>query len=313
VTHVRGEGRTLITAVREAVSLARTSGARLQISHVKVYGRENWWKFDRLEALLHEARATGIDVAADRYPYLASQTSLATCFPGWLLAGGKRKAQARLAHPPTRRRLMMEARRLNRRPDRWHGVVIALAGGSAKEFEGLSVQRVAERMGVEPVEAACEILARSGLDVSAVFFDMNESHLERIYRWPFVFVGSDSAARSLRGPTARGRPHPRTFGTFGRFVSEYVLRKGLMTLPDGIARLTSLPAERFGLKDRGVLRPGAFADVAVFDPERYRDHATYEDPFQLTAGVRHLLVNGRPVLRDGRETRSRPGRVLVAS
>jgi len=310
VTHIRGEGRPLLGAIREAIRIARSAAVRLQVSHVKVFGPENWWKFDRLEKILMEARAGGVDLAADRYPYVASSTGLSSVFPAWLMVGGRERALKRLRDPRTRRRLKMEALRLNRRADSWDAVVVASARGAAREFEGLSVAAVAERLNVEPVEAACEILAMSDLDTSAIFFDMSDEHLERIYRWPFVFVGSDSASRSLAGPTAVGRPHPRTFGTFGRFLSEYVMRRRLMPLAEGIARITSLPAQRFGLKDRGLLRPGAYADVTVFVPDEYRDRATYEKPFNLTAGVRHLIVNGQLVIRDGRRTRRLPGRML---
>jgi N-acyl-D-amino-acid deacylase len=141
---------------------------------------------------------------------------------------------------------------------------------------------------------------------------MREENLERILTWPFVFLGSDTSSRSLTGPTAEGKPHPRTFGTFARFLGEYALRRKLLPLPEAVARLTSLPAERFHLKDRGILRKGACADIVAFDPRTIRDTATYEKPFSLSQGVRYLLVNGKPVLVDGRQTGARPGRVLRA-
>ena len=174
----------------------------------------------------------------------------------------------------------------------------------------MTVQEAAERLKLDPLDTVCEILRRARSRVSAVFFHMCEENLLRIYSWPFVCVGSDSSARSLTGPMAQGKPHPRTFGAFGRFFGEYVFRKKIMPLAEAIARVTSFPAERFGLRDRGVLRRGAFADIVVFDAKRYRDTATYDDPFSLTAGVRHLLINGTPVLRDNHETGTRPGRVL---
>ena len=163
-----------------------------------------------------------------------------------------------------------------------------------------------------PAKAVVELLIQTGLDVSAIFFDMSEKNLERILSWPFVSIGSDSSARALKGPTAEGKPHPRTFGTFARFISEYVLRRNVAPLPDAIARITSRAAERFGLRGRGVLREGAYADIVAFDKDNLRDRATYAEPYQLSTGVRHLIVNGRPVLEDGLRTAALPGRVLRA-
>ena len=195
---------------------------------------------------------------------------------------------------------------------RWDEIVISVTTESTREFEGLTVAEAARRMGLEPCEAVFELLLRTKMAVSAIFFGMSEDNLRRILKWPFVFMGSDSSSRSLTGPTAEGKPHPRTFGTMARFLSEYALRLKLMPLPEAIARITSLPAERFHLADRGILREGAYADIAVFDARTLRDVATYDAPFRLSQGVRHLLVNGTPVLLDGRQTSARPGRVLRA-
>ena len=139
---------------------------------------------------------------------------------------------------------------------------------------------------------------------------MSEENLERVLSWPFIYIGSDSAARALTGPTAKGKPHPRTFGSFARFLSRYSLRRKLVDFPDAIARVTSLPAKRFGLDDRGVLREGAMADVVAFDKAELTDRATYAEPFQLSAGMRHVIVNGQPVLENGRRTDALPGKVL---
>ena len=195
---------------------------------------------------------------------------------------------------------------------RWDAIVISVATESTREFEGLTVAEAARRMGLEPCEAVFELLLRTNMTVSAIFFGMSEENLRRILKWPFVFLGSDSSSRSLTGPTAEGKPHPRTFGTMGRFLGEYALRLKLLPLPEAIARITSLPAERFHLADRGVLREGAHADITLFDPRAFRDVATYDAPFRFSEGVRHMLVNGTPVLLDGRQTSARPGRVLRA-
>lgn len=311
-THMRNEGRALMRSVREALAICERSGVPLHISHVKTLGRANWWKIDSLRKALFGARKRGLDVTADRYPYLAAMTGLGSIFPDWLHAGGREKALERLRRKSVRNRLRHTLEHSASTRARWDDIKIAVAEGASKDFEGLTVQQVAERLGMEPLDAACEILQRSKFQASAVFFHMCEENLVRIYGWPFVCVGSDSTARSLTGPMAVGKPHPRTFGTFGRFFAEYVRKRKVMPLADAVARATSFAAKRFGLRDRGVVRVGAYADIVVFDGRAYRDTATYDNPFSLTVGVRHLLVNGTPALRNGRETGARAGRVLRA-
>ena len=311
-SHIRNEGHRLMTALREVIGFSRASGGALQLSHVKTFGHANWWKIDALERALFEARKNGTDLAADRYPYIAAHTDLSAVFPKWLLAGGKGAALRRLKHKATRAKLRREVLGARANKVRWDRIQIASTAGRAEEFEGMTVSQVAQEMGLEPCDAAFRLLIRTGMASSAIFFVMSERNLERILKWPFVFVGSDSSARATAGPTAHGKPHPRTFGTFCRFLSEYVLRRKILELPEAIARITSLPAKCFGFKGRGVLKPGAYADVCAFDAERIRDKATFDKPFQLSEGVRHLIINGVPVLRNRRQTSARPGRVLRA-
>ena len=311
-THMRSEGRHLLQSVRESLRVTAAAGAPLHISHLKTNGPANWWKIDRLERALFAARAAGRDVTCDRYPYLAAQTDLSTIFPDWLADGGRARALDRLRSAAVRAKLKKAVTGARTKGGRWETIVISVATQSTREFEGLTVAEAARRLGLEPCEAVFELLLRTKMAVSAIFFGMSEENLRRILKWPFVFMGSDSSSRSLTGPTAEGKPHPRTFGTMARFLSEYALRLKLMPLPEAVARITSLPAERFHLAGRGVLREGAYADIAVFDAREIRDAATYDAPFRLSQGVRHLLVNGAPVLLDGRQTGARPGRVLRA-
>lgn len=308
-THMRNEGRQLLRSVHEALRITGAAGAPLHISHVKTFGYRNWWKIDALERTLFAARARGHAVTCDRYPYLAAMTDLAALFPDWLMAGGKDSALARLRRRAARARLR---RVVERGPTkaRWDAVQISVATADTRAFEGLTVTDAAARLNLDPVDAVFELLLRTRLAISAIFFEMSEENLRRIFGWPFVYVGSDSSSRATTGPTAEGRPHPRTFGSCARFLGEYVRRQGLLSLPEGIARMTGLPAERFGLKDRGILRPGAFADITLFDPRQVRDTATYLQPFSLSEGIRHVLVNGTPVLIGGKQTAHRPGRVL---
>jgi N-acyl-D-amino-acid deacylase len=312
VTHMRSEGQSALSAIRETLGYGRATGVPIQISHLKIAGRGNWWKFDRVMALIDAAKADGVDVAADRYPYLASQTGLATLFPDWLMDGGAEKALARLTRPSTRRKLMAYIRRTHRRKDLWGTIQIARAKGRAEAFEGMTVQDAADHMGLPPQDALFEILIASKMNCSAIYFNMSEDHLVQIYKRRDVMVGSDSCSRSLTGPTAEGQPHPRTFGTFARFLSHYVIKKKLLPLPAAIAKITSQSAKRFGITDRGHIKQGLRADLAIFDPATLRDNATFEKPFQLSSGMRHLLVNGVAVLKNGKETGKRPGVVLRA-
>jgi N-acyl-D-aspartate/D-glutamate deacylase len=312
VTHMRSEGRRLLASVRETLKYGRVTGAPIQISHLKAAGRENWWKFDRMMALVDAAKADGIPVAGDRYPYLASQTGLATLLPAWFAAGGREAAVARLDDAAVCRKLLDHLARTCRWKGLWRTIVIARGQDAAAQFEGCSVRDVAERLDLPPAEAVLEILRRAKGRCSAIYFNMLEAHLEALLRRDDVTVGSDSASRALTGPTAVGLPHPRTFGCFARFLGEYVLRKKLMPLPRAVAKITSRSARRFGLRRRGRVTAGWYADLAVFDPAALCANATYTEPFRLSSGMRHVLVNGVAVLRDGRETGERPGHVLRA-
>jgi len=308
--HMRSEGRKVLESAGEALEICRRSGAPLHVSHVKTRGRENWDKIGELERMLFEAREQGLDVTADRYPYTAAMTDLATIFPDWLMAGGRSCALERLRQPETRVRLRREIEEGRPAGIRWDEIQLARTTADEQELEGLTVAEAAIRMGAAPLEAVFELLLRTKMRITAIFFDMCEENLERVLGWPFTVIGSDSSARSPAGPTAQGKPHPRGFGAFSRFLGKYVRERRLMGLPEAIARVTSRTAGRFGLKERGILREGAYADIVAFDAARIHDAATYAEPFRLSVGVRHLIVNGRIVMKNGEQTRARPGRVL---
>ena len=310
-THMRSESRDLLDAVQEAVGVCRRSGAPLQISHVKINGRMNWPKIESLEEAIFEAIDEGLDLTADRYPYTAYMTALWALLPPRFMAGGRAKAIERLKDSAERASLVGEMMDLRQGDLPWELIRIGHAEGRLAEFDGLTLDVVANRMRSDPADALCEVLIETRLNCSMVGFEMSEENLERILRWPFVMIGSDSSARALQGPTAVGKPHPRSLCTCARFLGRYVRERKLISLPEAVARLTSIPARRFGFPDRGILAVGAWADIVAFDPETIRDRATYDAPFQLSEGVRHVLVNGTPVLTDGAETGARPGCVLT--
>lgn len=312
-SHIRSEGEGVEEAVAEFVGVGRRTGVRLQLSHVKVSGRANWAKIGRVIQQIEAARAEGIDLACDRYPYTASATSLSAFLPGWAREGGREEMVGRLGVPAMRERLLAVLR--SRESDAtWRALVIAEARADAwRHAEGRSLLAVAAAAGAEPAEVMLDILAASGGRTSIVSFSMSEENLVTWLRLPYVAIGSDSATRAAEGPTADGKPHPRSYGTSARFLGRYVREQRLVPLAEGIRRLTSLPASRVGLRRRGVLRQGAFADVTVFDPDAIEDKATYEHPQQYSAGVRTVLVNGAVALDDGELTGVRNGRFLRRS
>jgi len=312
-SHVRGEGERGVQAIEEHLRITLEAGVRSEIAHIKCSGRANWGNLPRYRELIEEARARGADVTADRYPYLASSTSLNTIFPDWLHAGGLEAELARLRDPDTRARLRRAVQEQHGDDPQafWDSIMVAYVGSERnKHLEGLRMSQVAERMGREPAEAAMDLLLEERLKVSAVFFSMSEENLKEIYTWPFVMVASDAGVRGTDGPTRVGKPHPRAFGTPTRFLGRYVREAGVVPLAEAVRKLTSLPAQRIGLKERGLLAEGYFADVVVFDPETVIDRATYEEPFQCSVGILHVLVNGVPVVRDGEQLDARPGRIL---
>ncbi len=315
-SHVRGENERGIQAIEEHLRITREAGVRSEIAHIKCSGRANWGNLPRYRELIEEARAQGADVTADRYPYVAASTSLNTVFPNWLHVDGIEAELARLQDAETRERLRQYVHKNHgeRGDEYWQAIMIAyVSSDENKHLEGLRMNQVGEEMGRPPVEAAMDLLLAERCKVSAIFFRMSEENLKEIYTWPFVMVGSDAGVRSAEGPTRVGKPHPRAFGTPARFLGRYVREARVVSLAEGIRRLTSLPAQRIGLAQRGRLQKGYFADVVVFNPTTVNDRATFEDPFQYSVGFAHVLTNGVPVIRGGEHTGARPGRILGRS
>ena len=311
-THMRSESDKLEDAIAETLDVCRRTGVRTQISHLKTAAKRNWHKIDFLEKALHQARRDGLDVHADRYPYIASSTGLDAVFSRWAYAGGASEEMKRLKDDATCARMEAEIVARNPSPDYWNGVQIAGVTDPAlrPRIAGKTIAEIAAEWKMRPFDALRKILIEDDLRTSAIFFTMSEENLERIYSWDFVMVASDATARNVTGPTKTAAPHPRTFGTFPRALAKYWRERKVFSLEEAVRRMTGLPAEVFNLRDRGVIRPGAFADLAVFDPQTIRDEATYADSNRFSSGLARVYVNGALVVQDGKILAARPGKVL---
>lgn len=305
VTHIRNEDETLLEAVDEAIEIARRSGAPLLLSHLKVGGKPNWHKIDALLERIERARAAGLEVRCDRYPYEAWSTSLATNFPGWAKEGGQ--FVARLQDPAERERMRPETERAVAANGGWG--VLMIGGGlpeADRDLLGRRLDEIAAERGCEPFALACDLLTRGS--VSILGFGMSEANMDRILTRPYCIVASDGSAVAAGG---RGG-HPRSFGTFPRAFRRYVRELGLVTVQEMVHKMTALPAAALRLRDRGTLAVGNVADVVVFDPERYTDPATWLEPQRYAEGVEQLIVNGALAIADGVPTDARAGRVVRA-
>jgi len=286
----------------------------VRASHHKAAGKRNWGKVHRTLAAIDRARARGLSASVDAYPYVASWTELATLLPKAVRDGGDAAALDRLANPEIRAATAL-ALRLARDPelggDGWDSILITSTGSDRNaDVAGMRIPEIAARWGVRPETAVLQLLIAEEMQVEAAFFSMSEDDVATVLSADFCCIGSDASARGFSGITARGVPHPRTYGTFPRIFGRYVRGRRVFDAPEAVRRMTSLPAELFGIADRGTIARGAWADLVVFDPERIVDRATYERPFVAPEGIRDVYVNGRAVLRDGAMTGARPGRAL---
>jgi N-acyl-D-amino-acid deacylase len=302
-SHMRNEADRLLEAIEEAVGIGAGAGVAVHISHIKTAGKENWHMVDGAIALMEGARANGIKVTCDRYPYTAGSTDLDSVLPAWVFEGGPEDEMKRLADPEVRERIKAE---LQADDGYWEGVVISsVPSESGKRFEGKSIREIALLTGMECRDAFLNVLSTEGIRVGGIFFGMSDENLWKFLSLPYSMVASDSSARSFDGPTAKGKPHPRGFGTFPRFLNNHPGGLG-----EAIHKSTVLPAETFGLRGRGAVRAGFKADLVVFDAQRLADRATYNEPFRRPEGIFHVIINGTPALLDGEPTDMRPGRVL---
>ncbi len=312
-THMRNEDDRLVEAVDESIAVARAAKCGLQISHLKTQGPRNWRHLDTVFARIDAARAQGIDVMFDRYPYLAYATGLTNLFPVWSRDGGTPAFLARLRQPATAARIEAETRAKIELLGGWDNVQITSVRSAVdRAAEGKRLGSWASQQRLEPYAALVALIRRNDARVDMAGFAMSEENLERILAHPQGMICSDGGAFAIDGPTRRGSPHPRGAGSFPRVLGRYVRERKVLTLADAIRRITSVPADRCKLRDRGRLTVGAFADVTVFDPARVADAATFERPFQYPVGIPIVIVNGRVTLRDGQRNARHAGRAVRA-
>jgi len=317
-SHIRGEGKTLLSAVQEAITIGAEAGCRVQISHHKAIGPRNWSLVDKTLVMIDAARSKGVDVAFDVYPYTASSTSLDSILPPWARDGGKKAILARLRDSDTRERIKQEFLDLEATDwentiaeDGWDRIVLnGLKKPENKQFENRTVQDLASGLGKKPEDAALDLLLEEDLGVMAIFHEISEDDVKKVLSHPLACVGSDGEIEAPYGPTSDAQTHPRSYGTFPRVLRRYSLDMGLFSLEEAIRKMTAWPAERIGLRDRGVIAPRMAADVVVFDPKRVRDMATFEDSHRYAEGIVHVLVNGLPTIQNGEHTKERAGQVL---
>ncbi|HUF27341.1 MAG TPA: D-aminoacylase [Gemmatimonadaceae bacterium] len=310
-THMRNEDDRLLEAIDEAIAVARGAGCPLQISHLKTQGPRNWGKLDDAFARIEGAKRGGLDVAFDRYPYIAYSTSLSNLFPAWSREGGTEAFLARLADPVQAPRIEAEARAKVESIGGWDNVMVTSAGGSAdKAAEGARLGAYATARGTDPYAAALALLRAGRGSIGMVGFAMSEDNTARILAHPLGMVCSDGGGFAIDGPARRGHPHPRGLGTFPRVLGHYVRERRAMTLEQAVHKMTAFPASRAGLRDRGRLAVGLVADVVVFDPVTVTDRATFTDPFRYPAGVEAVFVNGVAALLYEERGEQRTGRAL---
>lgn len=310
-SHMRSEGANVIESINETVRIGREAGLGVQISHLKTAGPPNWHKLPMILDAVEKARADGVDVTADRYPYTASSTDLDAILPSWTYVGGPAEELKRLADPVLRATIRAEVLLNHPDPDYWGRVMIASVETDAnRHLEGMRLSDAAALRGQEPVDALFDILIEEHIRPQAIYFTMSEDNLRVLLKQPWMMVGSDSTARGMSGITRQGKPHPRGFGSFPRVLRKYVREEGILTLPEAVSKMSAMPADRLGLAGRGYIKEGLFADIVVFDPATVSDTATFEEPYCFPTGIIHVVVNGALAVEGGVQTSARTGRVL---
>ena len=310
-SHIRDEFDGVLQALDEAITIGREAQVPVEVWHLKVGLRKNWGRMNEVVARIERARAEGVDIAANVYPYVAASNNLSATVPGWAQAGGTEAMIRRFHDPATRARIVQELRSAFQREPPGDILLASCVNPALTKYMGKRLDEVAREMGKSPEEAYLDVVEADRAQGWAVRFWMSEDDVRLAMKQPWVSFVTDNPGQATDGPFAEDLAHPRAFGGMARVLGKYVRDEHVLTLEDAIRKMTSLPARRVRLLDRGLLRPGMAADVVVFDLARVRDLATFEKPLQYSEGFSHVVVNGRVVLDDGKLTDERPGRPLL--
>jgi len=317
ISHIRDEGPQLIEAIDELIAIAEAAKGPAEIYHFKQSGRDNWPKIDAAIARVDAARARGLRITADMYSYPASSTGFDAAMPLWVQDGGLEAWVARLKDPAQRARALAEmrgpsatetAKLVVQEPDKV--LLLAFKTERLKPLTGKSLAEVARERGKAPEEAMADLIVEDGTRIQVAYFAMDEANVRRQVALPWMSFGSDAEAQAPEGAFLKSSTHPRAYGNFSRVLGKYVRDEKVVPLAEAVRRLTGFPAANLGIKDRGLLRAGYHADLAIFDPATVADRATFAKPQQYAVGMRHVFVNGVQVLKDGEHTGATPGRFV---
>src|SRR5436190_2320311 len=318
ISHIRSEGNQLLPALEELIRISRAAGLPAEVYHIKAAGKKNWPLLDQMIARIEAARKEGLKITADMYAYTASGTGLDACLPPWTQDGGYPALLTRLRDKATREKIAAEVRTDS---DAWENIYLSvgspdkilLVGFKSEQLKpltGKSLAEVAKARGKDPVETIMDLLVEDESRISAIYFEMSEENVRKEMTKPWISFGSDEASQAPEGVFLKSNPHPRAYGNFARVLGKYVREEKLISLGEAVRRLSGLPATNLGLDRRGFIKEGMFADLVVFDPATIADRATFAQPHQYAAGVKHVFVNGQQVLKDGEHTGATPGRAL---
>jgi len=318
-THQRSESGRIFESVDEVIAISRQAGIPAEIWHLKTAYKSNWGKMPELLRRIEGARASGVDLTANQYPYNRASNGLDACLPLWVREGGLEKMLARLRDPAQRERIRKDMDDANATTweNQWYGsgggdgvMLSSVLNPELRKYEGMTLTQIGSAMGKDPRDAVMDLVIADRGESSVIIAIMNEEDVRTALQHPLVGVGTDSGAKAEDGKLSESKSHPRGWGSFPRILGKYVRDEHLLTLEEAIRKFTSKAASRVHLIDRGILRPGMMADVTVFDPATIRDVATFDDPNRYSIGIKHVFVNGKPVVANGAITGQKPGRPL---
>ena len=318
ISHMRSEGNRLLQGVDELITIANEADIRAEIYHLKMSGKENWNKYDEVVKKIDSARTSGLSITTNMYTYIAGATGLDASMPPWVQEGGYEKWAERLQDSKIRRRVLKE---MTNPTDEWENLMysagtpdnlllVGFENDSLRHYTGKTLTQVAEIHGKSPEETAMDLVIADGSRVGTVYFLMSEENIKKQVALPYMSFGSDASSLSPEGVFLNSSTHPRAYGNFSRLLGKYVRDEQIISIEEAVRKLTSLPASNLKIKKRGSLSKGYFADLAIFNPETIQDHATFAKPHQLSTGMIHVFVNGEQVLKNGKHTGAKPGRVV---